>query len=129
VRRSLRAFAAYLEHASAWSTVVTITRWMLVLGVMVVGVRVVASVVLYPVYRMPLAPLFELIVLAGFGVAGLLLSLLAVGVLGLANKRAPELERLPAPESGPGPEDLPKAPAEAVQNPAIMFGLGPDVPR
>jgi hypothetical protein len=119
----LRAFAAYLEHASAWETVLTITRWMLVLGVMVVGVRLVASLVLYPVFRATLDPLFELVVLAGFGAVGVLLSLLAVGVLGLANKRAPELERLPAPD------DLPTTAADPHQNPAIMFGLGPDVPR
>lgn len=125
MRRSLRAFASYLEHASAWETVLTITRWMLILGVMVVGVRMVASIALYPVFRMALDPLFELIVLAGFGVLGILISLLAVGVLGLANRRAPELERLPPPRA----EDLPKGAAEAAKNPAIMFGLGPDVPR
>jgi hypothetical protein len=123
--KHLRAFAAYLEHASAWETVLTITRWMLVLGVMVVGVRLVASLVLYPVFRTTLDPLFELVVLAGFGAVGVLLSLLAVGVLGLANKRAPELERLPAP----APDDSPTSGAAPLQNPAIMFGLGPDVPR
>lgn len=125
MRRSLSDFASYLEHASAWETVLTITRWMLILGVMVVGVRMVAAIVLYPVFRMTLDPVFELIVLAAFGVVGVLISLLAVGVLGLANKRAPELERLPAP----APDDLPNAAAEHAKNPAIMFGLGPDAPR
>ena len=124
--KHLRAFAAYLEHASAREVVFAIIRWALILGVMVVGVRIVASLVLYPVFKAKLDPVIELAVVGGFGVAGGLLSLLIVGVLGLANRSAPELERLPPPARA---DDLPNAAADHAKNPAIMFGFGPDVPK
>jgi hypothetical protein len=117
--KQLRAFAAYLEHASALDVVFAIVRWSLVLGVMVVGVRLVASLVFYPVFRVTLDPVIELAVLGAFGVAGALFSLLVVGILGLAKRHVPT----------PGEADLPTGPAEPPKNPALLFGPGPNVPR